>query len=67
MRYAAGASLQRFNDSTMETEVFVHLQSIMPFVSAVTNRVGDKVAGLLTLRTVSEEINKTTFQFEMNP
>ncbi|KAG5494863.1 hypothetical protein JIQ42_02479 [Leishmania sp. Namibia] len=59
--------LQRFNGSTMATEVFVHLQRISPSIAAITSEAGDKVVGLLTLRTISEQIHETTFQAEMDP
>ncbi|KAG5470714.1 hypothetical protein LSCM1_01960 [Leishmania martiniquensis] len=59
--------LQRFSGSTMATEVFMHLQRISPSIVLITSEAGDKVLGLLTLRTVSEQLHETTFQTEMDP
>ncbi|KAK7198412.1 hypothetical protein NESM_000800900 [Novymonas esmeraldas] len=59
--------LQRFNGSTMATQVFVHLQASSPSIAAITDDAGEKVVGLLTLRAVSEQIHETTFQAEMDP
>ncbi|KAG5496368.1 hypothetical protein JKF63_02670 [Porcisia hertigi] len=59
--------LQRFDGSTTATEVIVQLQKISPSVAAITDDASDRVVGLLTLRTVSEQIHETTFQAEMDP